>query len=186
MEKLEESWLKDKHASLSTPDVSQSWAEKSALYLQKGIAVADESQTWRKGASLRLMLARLLSLQMKMENASLPSTLLLLEERNMLLDWIIDCTARQVSDELKEQARQLKQHSTPLTAEEKREIHEALVAGNYFGSNGHWYECPNGHRYFIGECGGAMEQGICNECGEVIGGGSHRLLPTNRAVANDL
>ena len=120
------------------------------------------------------------------ENASLPSTLLLLEERNMLLDWIIDCTARQVSDELKEQARQLKQHSTPLTAEEKREIHEALVAGSYFGSNGHWYECPNGHRYFIGECGGAMEQGICNECGEVIGGGSHSLLPTNRAVANDL
>ena len=24
---------------------------------------------------------------------------------------------------------------------------------------GHWFTCPNGHPYFIGECGGAMQTG---------------------------
>lgn len=31
-------------------------------------------------------------------------------------------------------------------------------------SSGHWYECPNGHPYVIGECGGAMEKTKCPEC----------------------
>ena len=31
-------------------------------------------------------------------------------------------------------------------------------------SSGHWYECPNGHPYVIGECGGAMEVGRCSVC----------------------
>lgn len=44
---------------------------------------------------------------------------------------------------------------------------------------GHWYKCPNGHVYVIGECGGAMEQSTCNECGAQIGGGSHRLVAGN-------
>ncbi|XP_013164299.1 PREDICTED: NFX1-type zinc finger-containing protein 1-like [Papilio xuthus] len=44
---------------------------------------------------------------------------------------------------------------------------------------GHWYKCPNGHFYCIGECGGAMEVGQCVECGARIGGSSHRLLGTN-------
>ncbi|XP_041979115.1 NFX1-type zinc finger-containing protein 1-like [Aricia agestis] len=45
---------------------------------------------------------------------------------------------------------------------------------------GHWYKCPNGHFYCIGECGGAMQVGTCPECKEKIGGRSHALLPTNR------
>lgn len=44
---------------------------------------------------------------------------------------------------------------------------------------GHWYKCPNGHFYCIGECGGAMEVGKCAECGVKIGGGSHTLLADN-------
>jgi len=35
---------------------------------------------------------------------------------------------------------------------------------------GHWFTCPNGHIFSIGECGGAMQQSRCNECGEMIGG----------------
>lgn len=50
---------------------------------------------------------------------------------------------------------------------------------------GHWFKCPNGHIYAIGECGGAMEQARCNECGEAIGGGSHRLLASN-SVATEM
>ena len=36
--------------------------------------------------------------------------------------------------------------------------------------SGHWYECPNGHPYVIGECGGAMEVGRCPTCNSQIGG----------------
>eukprot|EP00899_Mesostigma_viride_P021368 jgi/Mesvir1/29232/Mv11413-RA.1 len=34
----------------------------------------------------------------------------------------------------------------------------------------HWYRCPRGHPFFIGDCGGAMEHAICPECGAQIGG----------------
>ena len=44
---------------------------------------------------------------------------------------------------------------------------------------GHWYKCPNGHIYCIGDCGGAMMESRCNECGEIIGGESHRLRSDN-------
>jgi len=44
---------------------------------------------------------------------------------------------------------------------------------------GHWYHCPNGHVYTIGECGGAMQQSECPECSAIIGGHSHHLAPGN-------
>ncbi|CAH2048546.1 unnamed protein product, partial [Iphiclides podalirius] len=44
---------------------------------------------------------------------------------------------------------------------------------------GHWYKCPNGHIYCIGECGGAMQVSKCIECGAAIGGQSHTLLRDN-------
>ena len=46
-------------------------------------------------------------------------------------------------------------------------------------SKGHWYKCPNGHVYCIGECGGAMQASKCPECGTVIGGGNHTLAAGN-------
>ena len=50
-------------------------------------------------------------------------------------------------------------------------------------SQGHWFKCPNGHIYAITECGGAMEQSKCNECGAQIGGGNHRLLGDNQLAS---
>ncbi|XP_046738003.1 NFX1-type zinc finger-containing protein 1-like [Diprion similis] len=50
---------------------------------------------------------------------------------------------------------------------------------------GHWFKCPNGHIYTIGDCGGAMEESKCNECGAAIGGGSHRLRSDN-SLATDM
>lgn len=67
-----------------------------------------------------------------------------------------------------------------ITAEEKNMIMKAMNFGQ-----GHWFKCPNGHVYAIGECGGAMQLSRCNECNEVIGGGSHRLESTN-AVATEM
>ncbi|XP_045127074.1 NFX1-type zinc finger-containing protein 1-like [Portunus trituberculatus] len=51
--------------------------------------------------------------------------------------------------------------------------------------NGHWYKCPNGHVYCITECGGAMMESTCPECGSRIGGGSHTLRSDN-AVATEM
>eukprot|EP00897_Mesotaenium_endlicherianum_P010724 jgi/Mesen1/9680/ME000680S09086 len=48
------------------------------------------------------------------------------------------------------------------------------------GGKGHWYECPNGHFYTIGECGGAMERSHCPDCGAVVGGERHAIVAGNR------
>lgn len=47
-------------------------------------------------------------------------------------------------------------------------------------ASGRWFKCPNGHFYCIGECGGAMQESKCVECGERIGGTHHRLLDSNQ------
>ncbi|XP_063384092.1 NFX1-type zinc finger-containing protein 1-like isoform X2 [Cydia fagiglandana] len=45
---------------------------------------------------------------------------------------------------------------------------------------GHWYKCPNGHFYCIGECGGAMQLSRCPDCGAAIGGQQHTLTAGNQ------
>lgn len=42
-------------------------------------------------------------------------------------------------------------------------------------TQGHWFKCPEGHVYAIGECGGAMERSTCPHCQAPIGGMSHQL-----------
>lgn len=66
---------------------------------------------------------------------------------------------------------------SPLTPEERQEIVSAMGF-----KQGHWFKCPNGHPYTIGECGGAMEKSTCNECGAVIGGAQHRLEDGNQVA----
>lgn len=50
-------------------------------------------------------------------------------------------------------------------------------------AKGHWFKCPNGHFYCIGECGGAMETAKCPECGHMIGGQSHALVTGNELAS---
>ncbi|KAL4624352.1 NFX1-type zinc finger-containing protein 1-like [Arapaima gigas] len=50
---------------------------------------------------------------------------------------------------------------------------------------GHWYKCPNGHVYAIGDCGGAMMSRRCPECPATIGGANHSLA-TGNAVASEM
>ena len=45
-----------------------------------------------------------------------------------------------------------------------------------------FYECPNGHLYSIGECGMAMQESVCPDCGAAIGGQNHRSLRGNRQI----
>lgn len=75
---------------------------------------------------------------------------------------------------LKELNKQLKSSMT-ITESERKAIVKAIGL-----SAGHWFKCPNGHYYCIGECGGAMQISKCIECGAKVGGQSHTLLADNR------
>ena len=61
-----------------------------------------------------------------------------------------------------------------ISAKERIDIVQAIGL-----KKGHWYKCPKGHYYCIGECGGAMEKAKCPECGSVIGGQHHQLDSDN-------
>lgn len=61
-----------------------------------------------------------------------------------------------------------------ITDEERIQITQAMGMGK-----GHWFKCPNGHVYAIGDCGGATVEGRCPECSATIGGGSHTLRSDN-------
>ncbi|XP_053101966.1 NFX1-type zinc finger-containing protein 1-like [Hemicordylus capensis] len=63
-----------------------------------------------------------------------------------------------------------------LSKAERVSITEALRFGR-----GHWYSCPQGHLYAIGECGQPMQESRCPECGATIGGQHHRLNADNEA-----
>lgn len=67
-----------------------------------------------------------------------------------------------------------------ISEEERQKIVTAMGM-----SQGHWFKCPQGHIYAIGECGGAMEESDCPECGSRVGGTNHRLLETN-ALASEM
>ena len=75
------------------------------------------------------------------------------------------------------------------TDEEKREVFAAMLqadpslASAGWGGGGHFFTCPSGHVFAIGECGGAMEVSRCPECGATIGGSSHRLAEGNQQAA---
>ncbi|KAH7439976.1 hypothetical protein KP509_04G085400 [Ceratopteris richardii] len=47
------------------------------------------------------------------------------------------------------------------------------------GGKGHWYKCPNGHYYVVGECGGPMQLSKCPDCQETVGGQNHKSAAGN-------
>ncbi|XP_060086142.1 NFX1-type zinc finger-containing protein 1-like [Ylistrum balloti] len=61
-----------------------------------------------------------------------------------------------------------------ISEEERIQIIQAMGMGN-----GHWFKCPNGHVYAIGDCGGATIEGRCPECNATIGGSRHTLRSDN-------
>lgn len=65
-----------------------------------------------------------------------------------------------------------------VTREEKDLIVKAMGL-----TQGHWFKCPKGHVYCITECGGAMEEGRCPECGSAIGGHNHQLRHDNQLAS---
>ena len=102
------------------------------------------------------------------------------------MDWVTT-NLKNVDQAIVADAMQLKQNV--LQFDRKKQIKDVVRAMNvddgydYGGSwSDHWYECPNGHPYFIGNCGQAMQESRCPECGAAVGGRSHTLLETNRSA----
>lgn len=49
---------------------------------------------------------------------------------------------------------------------------------------GNFFSCSKGHIFVIGECGGAMEEGVCPDCKEEIGGTQHKLKGSNQYIGH--
>jgi len=146
-------------------------------FLDRGIVLADETTSTRSASNLRLLKSQML---MKWPSSSDS----IKDEATELVDWILG-REELLSAEVVYRAKELKR----ILLNPLRDVSEVIKAMNvqdgydYGGSwSSHWYECPNGHPYFIGECGGAMQESRCIECGAIVGGTSHHLIASNRAA----
>ncbi|KAL3940607.1 MAG: hypothetical protein SGBAC_004891 [Bacillariaceae sp.] len=152
--------------------------KKSQELFLEGIALACATESWRSCASLRIDYVKFLMRFM----SSSDSKTTLWEH----LDWVISKMPDPKEDQIAI-ATELKKKIAESNDKGLREAIAAMDAGqtnwNFGGggASGHWYECPNGHPYFIGDCGGAMTTARCFECGAEIGGSNHRMLGSNRA-----
>ena len=172
---------------------SSSWlnekGSKSDALLSSTLEVADTKGYTTKGADLRLVIVKF---RLK-RFPSLENRRQIGQQQNMIdmLNWILE-TAKNSRAPLNSQCRaaeHLKQAITgQISAVEVKDILRAMERNTGYdqGStwSSHWYECPNGHAYFIGECGQAMEESVCPECGALIGGRSHSLNASNRTVSD--
>ncbi|KAJ7339360.1 hypothetical protein OS493_005754 [Desmophyllum pertusum] len=60
-------------------------------------------------------------------------------------------------------------------------------ARSAMSESGHWYQCPAGHRYFVGDCGRPTQQRDCPSCESpvAIGGIKHVLVQNNKMATSD-
>lgn len=121
------------------------------------------------------------NLSLKQHDANIKDGLKILEK---LEDILINKPLRfnDVKDEVKRNFEMLKPYlnGLPISEEERIMIVKAIGL-----KQGHWFKCPNGHVYCIGECGGATQLGTCPDCGSQIGGQNHRRVDNN-AIATEM
>jgi hypothetical protein len=146
---------------------------------EEAILVAEQSSSIRSGAVMRLLLAKFLV-------KSCDNVDRIRDDVEDLLNWVVNHRVR--FDDLITDAVALKEQLEEVDLTTIKSIVQAMnqISGYDYGgsASSHWFECPNGHPYFIGECGGAMQTSSCIECGEPVGGTSHQLLASNRQDGN--
>lgn len=151
--------------------VADEYYQKALNSFKEAIAICDDTSSYHLGAETRLSLVRLQLAWIGPE-----------DQLVNILDEIIMRPALQSFPELSKQAVKLKEQIT--AGNNMKLIVDAMHVNDgydYIGSwSDHWYECPNGHPYFIGNCGQAMQTAKCVECGEEVGGSGHTLLSTNK------
>ncbi|KAJ8731482.1 hypothetical protein PYW07_004646 [Mythimna separata] len=77
-------------------------------------------------------------------------------------------------ESLKQLQLVIKTSNTAVTKYEREMVVKAIGL-----KAGHWYKCPNGHFYCIGNCGQANGMGKCPDCGAAIGGVRYQLTAGN-------
>ncbi|RNA18389.1 NFX1-type zinc finger-containing 1 [Brachionus plicatilis] len=122
-------------------------------------------------------LERMTNLALKIPDLPNEALTILSRLEDLLVKNVIrfDKVRDEVKNFLNELASLLK---TELSKEEKSMIVKAIGL-----SPGHWYKCPNGHVYCIGECGGAMEKTKCPDCNAEIGGFNHQIVTGNQLAS---
>jgi hypothetical protein len=66
-----------------------------------------------------------------------------------------------------------------LVKVELSSIEKKMIATAMGLQKGHWFKCPNGHVYCIGECARAVEESKCPDCKLSIGGTRYKLISDN-------
>lgn len=139
------------------------------------IEICDATESIRMGAVSRISQSKLILQWYTNETAQTQITL--------ILDPIFTNDFRTKFKDLYDQAASIKSQVKEADIKIRATVINAMhtIDGyDYGGSwNSHWYECPNGHPYFIGNCGGAVETARCADCGELVGGSGHQLLRSN-------
>ena len=152
----------------------------AATAYNSAIEIAVNSMSFRSGAGLRLSLAKVILKHCDdIDHVR--------DEVNVLLNWILHDSGLHPTTDIVCDAASVKEELRKRNSLDKiKEVMSAMrfEDGYDFGGSAsdHWYECPNGHPYFIGNCGGAMQVSRCPECNEQVGGSSHQLISNNRIV----
>ncbi|XP_014216560.1 NFX1-type zinc finger-containing protein 1-like [Copidosoma floridanum] len=98
------------------------------------------------------------------------------KEFELLIDRLSDVKrfTENIETELITNSMELNERNKSESLIERKNIIKAVGL-----TQGHWFKCPNGHYYAIGECGGAMQRSKCIECKASIGGENHHIDPNN-------
>ena len=161
------------------PKVPRFWNKNRSVF-DDALAIAVEVNASRRATTVHLLLASALASVWATSDSDRSSQSLLYREARELLEAVLK------SSGLSEADREKVVHverilEAELTQAELQQVVQAMGGGHHTASDAslHWYQCPKGHPYFIGECGGAMQESTCPECGEAVGGGNHSLQSGN-------
>lgn len=167
--------LSEKHIQ-STNTLKDNHYEKACEVLRQCIDLCDSSQSHSSACEVRLTLSTFL-----LTFNSLALNDEIKREAHEMLDWIINHPTD--FRDMKRKAVELKNqdHVADIRSVIKAmHVHDGYDYGGSWSD--HWYQCENGHLYFIGNCGQAMQESRCVECRVAIGGTDHQLLQSNRGA----
>lgn len=154
--------------------------------LQSAMELTDLSGSHRSGAEARLLLVEAFLADDRVVKFYWRFDEFLWErevEANRLCQWVIQHQSFGIGRSLRDEARTLKMRvGDRERARVKRAVDGWKVFGVTAGYSSNWYQCPNGHEYTIGNCGGPSQYARCPECGALIGGQNHVLTSDNKRV----
>jgi hypothetical protein len=116
-------------------------------------------------------------------------------QENLLIDlavhfWVVMITMKDnqllhVFKKLIEKPKQFKGSFLPsMPQDDVKHFHDFLKIADSGREAYVMYECPNGHPYFIGDCGKPSVTAKCPTCHEEIGGTNHNLVSSNKQIEN--